>query len=72
LALGADVVLHSLTKYINGHTDVLMGAAITNSQTLDAHFNFMQRGVQYAALGKLKINNNHALSLNNKIFKLNI
>ncbi|CAE6437141.1 unnamed protein product [Rhizoctonia solani] len=28
LLLGADVVLHSLTKYINGHSDVLMGALI--------------------------------------------
>ncbi|KAG9311490.1 Cys/Met metabolism PLP-dependent enzyme-domain-containing protein [Chiua virens] len=28
LLLGADVVTHSLTKYINGHTDVLMGAMI--------------------------------------------
>ncbi|KAH0835053.1 Cys/Met metabolism PLP-dependent enzyme-domain-containing protein [Lanmaoa asiatica] len=28
LLLGADVVTHSLTKYINGHTDVIMGAAI--------------------------------------------
>ncbi|KAL9710053.1 cystathionine gamma-lyase cys3 [Leucoagaricus gongylophorus] len=28
LLLGADVVLHSLTKYINGHSDVVMGALI--------------------------------------------
>jgi cystathionine gamma-lyase len=28
LLLGADVVMHSLTKYINGHTDVVMGALI--------------------------------------------
>ncbi|KAH7905816.1 pyridoxal phosphate-dependent transferase [Hygrophoropsis aurantiaca] len=28
LLLGADIVLHSLTKYINGHSDVVMGAAI--------------------------------------------
>ena len=28
LLLGADVVTHSATKYINGHTDVIMGAAI--------------------------------------------
>ncbi|CAE6404410.1 hypothetical protein ACGC1H_002044 [Rhizoctonia solani] len=31
LLLGADVVLHSLTKYINGHSDVLMGALIVPS-----------------------------------------
>jgi len=28
LRQGADIVLHSLTKYINGHIDVLMGAII--------------------------------------------
>ncbi|KAG8901731.1 hypothetical protein FRB99_005121 [Tulasnella sp. 403] len=28
LVLGADVVIHSLTKYVNGHSDVIMGAAI--------------------------------------------
>jgi cystathionine gamma-lyase len=26
LTLGADVVLHSISKYINGHSDVIMGA----------------------------------------------
>ncbi|KAF8310512.1 hypothetical protein DL93DRAFT_2084519 [Clavulina sp. PMI_390] len=31
LALGADVVLHSITKYINGHSDVLMGSLIVAS-----------------------------------------
>lgn len=30
LALGADLVVHSTTKYINGHSDVLGGAVITN------------------------------------------
>ncbi len=29
LALGADIVLHSATKYLNGHTDVLAGALVT-------------------------------------------
>jgi cystathionine gamma-lyase len=28
ILLGADIVLHSLTKYVNGHSDVVMGAAI--------------------------------------------
>ncbi|KAF9218841.1 hypothetical protein BS17DRAFT_478474 [Gyrodon lividus] len=31
LLLGADIVVHSLTKYINGHSDVVMGAAILPS-----------------------------------------
>ncbi|QBD79139.1 cystathionine gamma-synthase [Ktedonosporobacter rubrisoli] len=32
LDLGADIVLHSTTKYINGHSDVVGGAIITNNQ----------------------------------------
>ncbi|MBD66130.1 MAG: cystathionine gamma-synthase [Halobacteriovoraceae bacterium] len=32
LVLGADVVVHSLTKYINGHSDVVGGAMMTNDK----------------------------------------
>jgi cystathionine gamma-synthase len=34
LALGADLVVHSATKYIAGHSDVLMGAVVTGSEEL--------------------------------------
>ncbi|WP_206611151.1 PLP-dependent aspartate aminotransferase family protein [Halobacteriovorax sp. HLS] len=34
LNLGADIVLHSMTKYINGHSDVVGGALILNDTTL--------------------------------------
>lgn len=34
LTLGADIVVHSTTKFINGHSDVVGGAVITNSQDL--------------------------------------
>lgn len=34
LPLGADVVLHSATKYLSGHNDVLAGVLMTNDQTL--------------------------------------
>lgn len=34
LDLGADLVVHSATKYISGHSDVLMGAIITRDDTL--------------------------------------
>lgn len=44
LALGADVVLHSTTKYIGGHSDVVGGALITNDAELDAAFAFLQNG----------------------------
>ncbi|MEG3616749.1 PLP-dependent aspartate aminotransferase family protein [Isoptericola haloaureus] len=30
LALGADVVVHSVTKYLSGHSDVVLGAVLTN------------------------------------------
>jgi cystathionine gamma-synthase len=32
LALGADIVLHSATKYLNGHTDVVAGALVTREK----------------------------------------
>ncbi len=32
--LGADIVMHSVTKYLGGHSDVVMGALITNNQDL--------------------------------------
>jgi cystathionine gamma-synthase len=44
LALGADVVLHSTTKYIGGHSDVVGGGLITNDQELDDAFAFLQNG----------------------------
>lgn len=34
LALGADIVMHSVTKYLGGHSDVVMGAACTNDEKL--------------------------------------
>ena len=34
LNLGADIVMYSLTKYMNGHSDVVMGSAATNSEEL--------------------------------------
>ncbi|SPM35358.1 Cystathionine beta-lyase/cystathionine gamma-synthase [Mycobacterium rhizamassiliense] len=44
LALGADVVLHSTTKYIGGHSDVVGGALVTNDNELDDAFAFLQNG----------------------------
>jgi cystathionine gamma-lyase len=42
LELGADVVVHSVTKYINGHSDVVMGIAVTNNVDLYTKFKFIQ------------------------------
>ena len=44
LTLGADVVLHSTTKYIGGHSDVVGGALVTNDKELDDAFAFLQNG----------------------------
>ncbi|MEO8553437.1 MAG: cystathionine gamma-synthase [Kofleriaceae bacterium] len=42
LALGADVVAHSLTKYLNGHSDVVGGALIFKTQELRDRVAFLQ------------------------------
>jgi len=43
LALGADVVMHSTTKYLGGHSDVIGGALVTNDADLDERFEFLQK-----------------------------
>lgn len=43
LALGADVVVHSTTKYLNGHSDVIAGAAITDDDRLAEELRFLQQ-----------------------------
>jgi len=45
LELGADIVLHSATKYLSGHSDVLMGAIITNSFELHERLKFLQNAI---------------------------
>ncbi|WP_174189391.1 cystathionine gamma-synthase [Nocardia barduliensis] len=44
LLLGADIVVHSTTKYLGGHSDVIGGALITDDPELDAAFAFLQNG----------------------------
>uniref|UniRef100_A0A914CCP7 cystathionine gamma-lyase n=1 Tax=Acrobeloides nanus TaxID=290746 RepID=A0A914CCP7_9BILA len=43
LSFDVDMVIHSCTKYINGHADVLMGAVMTNCEKLDQHLYQMQK-----------------------------
>lgn len=43
LGLGADVVLHSTTKYLGGHSDVIGGALITDDATVDEQVAFLQK-----------------------------
>ena len=45
LSFGADVVVHSTTKYLGGHSDVLGGAVIVNSEELAETVGFLQFGV---------------------------
>jgi cystathionine gamma-lyase len=45
LELGADVVLHSTTKYINGHSDIVGGALITSSDELAQRFAFLSNSM---------------------------
>jgi cystathionine gamma-lyase len=45
IALGADVVVHSVTKYINGHSDVVMGVAVTSNEEWYSKLAFMQNSL---------------------------
>ena len=45
LALGADVVLHSTTKYLGGHSDVVGGALVTDDDALAERLTFTQNAV---------------------------
>ncbi len=45
LALGIDIVLHSTTKYINGHSDVVGGAIIVNDEELAKRVYFYQNAM---------------------------
>jgi cystathionine gamma-lyase len=45
LALGADIVVHSVTKYMNGHSDVVGGILVTNSDELYKEIKFVQNAV---------------------------
>ncbi len=41
LALGADIVMHSVTKYLGGHSDVVMGALVMNDDKLHEQLYFI-------------------------------
>jgi len=45
LKLGAGIVMHSTTKYLNGHSDVIGGALVTNDQYLYNKLQFLQNAV---------------------------
>ena len=45
LALGADVVMHSMTKYVNGHSDVVMGCLMLNDTAVYERLKFLQNAI---------------------------
>src|SRR2546425_12732026 len=45
LALGADIVLHSTTKYLGGHSDVVGGFVATNDPTIAERLYFLQKSL---------------------------
>lgn len=45
LLLGADIVVHSTTKFINGHSDIVGGAVITNDQKLSEKLAFLSNSM---------------------------
>lgn len=45
LTLGFDIVLHSLTKYLNGHSDMLGGFVVTNDKAIAERLRFLQKSV---------------------------
>src|SRR5207245_5692627 len=45
LELGADVVLHSTTKYLGGHSDVIGGFAATKDPTIAERLYFLQKSL---------------------------
>jgi cystathionine beta-lyase/cystathionine gamma-synthase len=45
LTLGADIVIHSTTKYINGHSDVLGGAVLVDDDAIHSDLKFLQNAI---------------------------
>jgi cystathionine gamma-lyase len=45
LALGCDVVMHSVTKYLGGHSDVVLGALVLNDDALAERLGFLQLAI---------------------------
>lgn len=55
LDLGATVTMYSLTKYINGHADVVMGAAVTNCEKIHMEMQLMQEGIEFVRLANISV-----------------
>src|SRR3712207_8214568 len=63
LALGAEIVVHSTTKYMGGHSDVVGGAVITSNQGFYEEMKFYQNaagGVPGPDRKSTRLNSSHA------------
>jgi len=47
LDLGADIVLHSMTKFINGHADIVGGAVISKTKALHVHMSYVMKNIGF-------------------------
>lgn len=45
LKLGADLVMHSCSKYLSGHSDIIMGALMTNDEAIYEGLKFLQKSL---------------------------
>ncbi|MDP6936238.1 MAG: aminotransferase class I/II-fold pyridoxal phosphate-dependent enzyme, partial [Candidatus Marinimicrobia bacterium] len=45
LEYGADIIMHSTTKYLSGHNQIIGGVLITNDESLDERFKYIQKSV---------------------------
>lgn len=54
LVLGADVVVHSVTKYLAGHSDVVLGAALTSNEELHKRLH-RERSLRGAIAGPFEV-----------------
>ncbi len=52
LEMGADIILHSLTKYLGGHSDIIGGAIVTNDDEIHERLRFLQNALG-GALGPM-------------------
>src|SRR5205823_51830 len=63
LELGADVVLHSTTKYLNGHSDMVGGMLVVNRDDLAERIGFVQNAVGAESLGGVESLVGHPASM---------
>ena len=76
LALGADIVIHSATKFLGGHSDLIAGAAITNNREVANALYLLQNGTAqpflHMIVGHLQnILKHYQFVLNNLFIMLN-